>query len=436
MDYQSTIDFLFSQLAVYHKSGPGAYKPGLDTTRALDRAFGSPAGRLRVIHVAGTNGKGSTSHSLAAVLQAAGYRTGLYTSPHLLDFRERIRIDGEMIPRSGVTGFVDRYMADPALTRLNPSFFELTTIMAFDWFARSGVDVAVVETGLGGRLDSTNIVAPLMSVITNISLDHTAMLGPTVEDIAAEKAGIIKHGAEAVVGEAPGGVRRVFEEKAQREDTPLTFACDRLPYTDYEMLSDSIRYTGTPFGTVTCDLTGSYQPSNMATVLAALGRLRYSGLLPFTDGDVCRGLASVARSTGLTGRWTTLSTHPTLICDTGHNIGGWEYLAPRLSAIPGHKEIIIGFVNDKDVGAVMALASSISDASFHFVRASVERALDPAILAATAASYGIEGTVHDSVSLAYDSVMASVSPGDTVFVGGSTFVVADLLALLRRRDLF
>lgn len=339
MNYTDTIDFLFSQLAMYQQQGPSAYKPGLDTTLALDRAFGHPSEKLRVVHVAGTNGKGSTSHSLASVFQASGLKTGLFTSPHLLDFRERIRIDGAMIPEQEVTDFVDRYMAMDLAIR--PSFFELTTIMAFDWFARSGVDVAVVEVGLGGRLDSTNIVNPTMSVITNISLDHTALLGSTPGQIAREKAGIIKTAVPAVVGEAEGEVKEVFRRKAMEVGSPLVFATGdgSLPYSGYEFTDAGIRYSDTPFGEINCDLSGSCQPANMATVLTALDLLRRGGLIELSDAAVAEGLADVAGRTGLMGRWMTVGSSPKVICDTGHNIGGWEYIVPRLNSMPGKKKL-------------------------------------------------------------------------------------------------
>lgn len=433
MNYQDTIDFLFSQLAMYQSQGPSAYKPGLGNTLALDAAFGSPSHRLKAIHIAGTNGKGSTSHSIAAVLQAAGYKTGLFTSPHLLDFRERIRINGRMIPEEEVTGFVERY-EKLGMNDIRPSFFELTTIMAFDWFVREGVDIAVIETGLGGRLDSTNILTPLLSIITNISPDHMALLGDTLEAIASEKAGIIKHGIPVVIGEATGSVREVFERKSASEQAPILFADDCRPYDDAIFHDDSVEYTGTRFGTLRCDLTGSYQAPNMATVLTALEVLRDRDLLAISDDAVKAGLANVAGSTGLMGRWMTVRRTPLTICDTGHNIGGWEYLAPRLASIPGHKEIVLGFVNDKDIAPVLRLAAAIPDATFRFTQASVNRALPAPELASRARECGIDGPCYPTVAEAYDAARAAASADDTIFVGGSTFVVADLLAILSPLD--
>lgn len=433
MTYKETIDFLFSQLAMYQSQGPSAYKPGLGNTLALDNAFGSPSRRLKAIHIAGTNGKGSTSHLIAAALQAAGYKTGLFTSPHLLDFRERIRINGAMIREEEVTGFVERYM-QLDLGDIRPSFFELTTIMAFDWFVREEVDIAVIETGLGGRLDSTNILTPLLSVITNISLDHTALLGNTLEEIASEKAGIIKLGIPAIVGEASGKVRNVFERKAAGENAPITFANDCLPYGKAIFHDDRVEYTDTPFGTLCCDLTGSYQAANMATVLTALATLRDRNLLFISDDAVKSGLADVTGSTGLMGRWMTVGRNPLTVCDTGHNIGGWEYLAPRLAAIPGHKEIVLGFVNDKEIAPVLRLAATIPDATFRFTQASVNRALAASELASRARECGIDGTAYPSVAQAYAAACEAARADDTIFVGGSTFIVADLLAFLQSID--
>lgn len=428
MTYAETIDFLFSQLAMYQSIGAAAYKPGLDTARTLDRAFGSPSERLRAIHVAGTNGKGSTSHSLAAICTAAGLRTGLFTSPHLLDFRERIRIDGEMIPEDEVTAFVERYRAMNLPIR--PSFFELTTVMAFDWFARSGVDVAVVEVGLGGRLDSTNILPhPILTIVTNISLDHTAMLGKTVGEIAAEKAGIFKPGVPAIIGEAAEGSIDVLMAKAEAVGAPAEIASEAIPFSSFsESPEGYIDYSGTPFGDIRADLSGECQPRNMATILTAARTLSAGPLPEVTPEAVRRGLASVCKATGLMGRWMMVGNAPLTICDTGHNIGGWEYIVRRLTATPRHKEMVIGFVNDKDVTAVLCLASAIPNATFRFAQASVARALPAEELAEIARDCGIDGTAYPTVEEAYRAASAAAKAEDMIFVGGSTFVVADFLA--------
>lgn len=411
---------------MYQAVGPAAYKPGLDTTLALDRLFGTPSHKIRTIHVAGTNGKGSTSHSIAAVLQGAGLKVGLYTSPHLLDFRERIRINGEMIPEGEVVNFVEHYLS--MQTDLRPSFFELSTVMAFEWMARCGVDVAVVETGLGGRLDSTNIITPIISVITNISLDHTAMLGNTLEAIAAEKAGIIKPGVPVVVGEAADdAVRKVFTDKARSVGAPVGFACDSVAFSRFQDNGSGITYFDTPYGDIDCDLAGAFQPANMNTVLHVLAHL------PVGADAVREGLRNVTSLTGLMGRWMTVGNSPRVICDTGHNIGAWEYLAPRLAGIQGHKEIVLGFVNDKDTAPVLKLCGAIPQATFRFAKASVARALPAEILASRASEAGIVGMSYPTVEEAYLAALEAASPGDTIYVGGSTFVVADLLALMKKQ---
>lgn len=426
MTYQQTLDYLYSQLAMYQRIGSDAYKPGLGNAIALDNAFGNPHRRYATIHVGGTNGKGSTAHTLAAVLQKAGYRTGLYTSPHLIDFRERIRIDGEMISREEVVDFVERYLAMGL--PVSPSFFELTMIMAFEHFARKKVDVAVIEVGLGGRLDSTNIISPVLSVITNISKDHTALLGDTLPEIAREKAGIIKPGVPVVIGEAEGEVRKVFADKAALEGAEIIFACDNPPYSSFSREENSIDYRDTPFGSISSQLTGDCQPKNAATVLTALSRL---GQLGFTlpPRAVAEGFAEVATLTGLAGRWMVVNRQPITVCDTGHNIGGWQYIAPKLNTMPGVKHLVLGFVNDKDVSSILGLVKQISPVKIYWAAASVNRALPAEELANRAARLGLTGTPYPDVSAAYQAAKQSASPDDTIFVGGSTFVVADFLAL-------
>lgn len=436
MDYQQTIDFLYSQTPMFQQIGAAAYKPGLDTVAALSDAFGNPHKQLKTIHVGGTNGKGSTAHSIAAVLQAAGYKVGLFTSPHLIDFRERIRVDGRMIPHEEVVEFVEKFRRKSRLPR--PSFFELTTVMAFDWFARSGVDYAVIEVGLGGRLDSTNIITPLLSVITNISFDHTAQLGNRLETIAMEKAGIIKAGVPVVIGEADGAVRGVFENKAASESAPIVFAEDEKLI---ELDSDISRETTTgvsastkPFGDVHLGLSGIYQRKNLATVCAALAELRKLGV-EFDDEDVREGLANVMSLTGLTGRWMTYATSPLIICDTGHNEGGWRYISEQLRELPGEKIMVLGFVNDKDVSHILPLIPD--DARIIYTQASVRRAMAAEMLAELGAQLHRPGRVAADVATAVTEArrMArqlksdSDTPEPVIFVGGSTFVVADLLAL-------
>lgn len=431
MTYQQTLDFLYNQVPMFQNLGAGAYKPGLDTTLLLAGHWDNPHKKLKAaVHIGGTNGKGSTAHSIAAVLQSAGYKVGLYTSPHLVDFRERIRIDGEMIDKEYVVKFVDEYLSQPELVERHPTFFELTTIMALRYFADCEVDVAVIEVGLGGRLDCTNIITPLLSVITNISLDHTALLGHTEAEIASEKAGIIKEGVPVVIGNAEGDVRRVFADKAASMHAPVTFAQDKLPFDSAAVMQDCIEYRGTEWGDIRGQLSGDCQKENGATILTALAQLSHH----FTriDSDaVKRGLGDVCGITGLMGRWMTVRTHPAkVICDTGHNIGGWQWLAPKLKSLADTSRlaIVIGFVNDKDVEAIMQLMPP--NASYFFATPSVKRGRAAEETASIATAHGLHGSCFGSVKEAYDSACTAPCHFDTVFVGGSTFVVADLLTAL------
>lgn len=425
-DYSRAIDFLYTQLPMFQRVGAPAYKPGLDTSVALAAAFGNPQDKYPTIHVGGTNGKGSTAHTLAAILQSAGYRTGLYTSPHLVDFRERMRVDGRMISKEAVSGFVERYRAMDFAG--HPSFFELTMVMAFEYFAESQVDVAVIEVGLGGRLDSTNIIHPCLSVITNISRDHTQFLGDTLPAIASEKAGIIKAGVPAVIGESEGDVRRVFADKAAAVGAPVRFADDERPYSEAAPVAEGILYKGTPYGDITGELSGDCQPKNAATILVAVDELHKQGW-KLADSDVKSGFAGVCGMTGLMGRWMKLADMPFTVCDTGHNPGGWQYLSRQLDAAPGMKHIVIGFVSDKDVSSILKMLPG--GARYYFTRASVDRAMPASELREHAAAAGLFGEAYGTVADAYRAAREAAAPGDTVFVGGSTFVVADLLAMQR-----
>ncbi len=432
MNYRETIDFLYSQTPQFQQIGAAAYKPGLDMVRRLASLFGNPQERLRCVHVGGTNGKGSTAHSLASCMQAAGMRVGLFTSPHLIDFRERIRVNGAMIPMDEVTAFVERFRAlcPPGC---EPSFFELTTVMAFDWFLRSEVDVAVIEVGLGGRLDSTNIITPELSVITNISMDHMAQLGCTREAIASEKAGIIKPGVPVVVGESGGAVREVFRSAAEKAGAPMRFADDEFASMDASLSEDGfLAVAASPFGPLRFQLTGLCQRRNLRTIVCALDALRRLGY-PLTDEAVATGLARVCDSTGLMGRWMRVMDRPTVICDTGHNEGGWELLGRQLAAYGDRLTAVLGFVNDKDLGHIFPHLPR--EAGYIFTRASVPRALPAEELATRAAAAGIRGSVTFSVGQALDDALrqARRDPEAVIFVGGSTFVVADLLSVLRNR---
>lgn len=427
-DYQSALDFLYTQHPMFQRAGAPAYKPGLDTSRALDKAFGYPHRAYKTIHVAGTNGKGSTSHTLAAVLQAAGYRTGLYTSPHLVDFRERMRVNGKMISEEEVVDFVSRYRA--MCLNLHPSFFELTMMMAFDFFARENVDIAIIEVGLGGRLDSTNIITPEICVITNISYDHTAFLGDTLPMIASEKAGIIKPHIPVVIGEATGEVKQVFINTAARENAPIIFAPQNLTVSPESR--DGVMghmYANTPFGPIWGELAGEYQTANASTIFTALVEMRRRGIASFSDTDVASGFATVSSSTGLLGRWMKVGSRPLTICDTGHNIGGWQYLSRQIAAQPGRKHMVIGFVNDKDIDHILDLMPQ--DARYYFTRAQIPRALPADALASAAKNKGLHGETFDNVPTAYEAAKGNADAGDTIFVGGSTFVVADFLAYIK-----
>lgn len=429
-NYIRVLDELDNGYAAFHKVGAPAYDPGLETTATLAARLGNPQDKFKSIHVGGTNGKGSTAHTLAAVLHEAGYKVGLYTSPHILDFRERIRVDGKMIEKQAVVDFYDRFRT--VRGDLTPSYFELVTLMAFDYFAASGVDVAVVEVGLGGRLDSTNIIHPELSVITNISLDHTALLGDTEEAIAAEKAGIIKPGVPVVIGNASGGVRKVFIDKAESVGAPILFAQDAECFASVERKDGYLVYEGTPWGTVRGELCGDCHPENAATIMTALGALVFRGF-SIPAQAVRRGFEAVCSLTGLAGRWMRVADKPEVICDTGHNIGGWRYLAPALQEIADRRKlhIILGFVADKDAAHILAFLPQ--NAVCYFATPSVDRARDAASTAQLAAACGISGTVHNTVAEALDTAFAAAADDDTIFIGGSTFVVADALAAMHAR---
>lgn len=430
MTYQETLDFLFNATPEFQNVGGAAYKPGLGNIEALEQCLGNPHGRFRSVHVAGTNGKGSTSHMVAAVLTAAGYRTGLFTSPHLRDFRERIRIDGVTIPEEDVVAFVERNRA--AIEEVRPSFFEMTTSMAFDHFARHGVEVAVIETGLGGRLDSTNVIRPLVSVITNISFDHAEYLGDTLEKIAGEKAGIIKPEIPVVVGESQLESKLVFIAKAKELHSPIIFADQTYrvlarTYTDggqmfeIENLLDGARFS------FTIDLMGRYQRKNILTALATLDLLNGRGL-EITREAVHSGMATAAAMTGLDGRWQVVRRKPLVVCDTGHNEGGIRELTAQIDRNDYRKLwMVIGFVREKELAKILPLLPQ--EAEYIFTRPSVERGLDAETLRREAALYGLRGTAVPTVGEAYGLALRSASPEDMIFVGGSTFVVADFLSI-------
>ena len=426
-EYNEAIEFLYTSMPMFQRVGASAYKPGLDTVKMLDDKFGNPHLKYKTIHIAGTNGKGSTAHTLAAILQSAGYRVGLYTSPHLVDFRERIRVNGTMISHEAVVDFVNRYRA--MSLNCHPSFFELTMTMAFEYFAREKVDIAVIETGLGGRLDSTNIITPIMSIITNISFDHTAFLGDSLKSIAGEKAGIIKPSIPVVIGEAYGEVRDVFAQKALEQHSPIFFAQDEQRFAGVDSLDDGLLYRATQYGDIVGELMGDCQPKNAATILTALPLLEAQSL-SITPQAVKEGFAYVTILTGLMGRWMTLQRNPHVVCDTGHNVGGWEYISCRLHSIEGTLHMVIGFVNDKDVSHILEMMPKT--ARYYFTNAQIERAMPASQLAEIATQCGLIGEQYPSVEEAYNVALANAAPADTIFIGGSTFIVADLLTSLQK----
>lgn len=423
MNYNQVIDLLYNSLPVFQNIGPGAYKPGLDTSRRLDDMAGNPHRRYPTIHIAGTNGKGSTAHTLAAILQSAGYKTGLYTSPHIYDFRERIRVNGEKIAEEAVVDFVERWVkASKERPELSPSFFELTSTMAFEYFARCNVDVAVIETGLGGRLDSTNIISPVLSVITNISLDHTSLLGDTTEEIAREKAGIIKPGVPVVIGEWDDTTGKVFSETAERVGAPIHFS----KHVDGTVEDDCNLYPSTPYGPVRGELRGGCQLLNASTVFTAVEVLR--GRFDIPDSAVREGMADVTGLTHLFGRWSRIADAPLTICDTGHNQGGWELLVKEVSRISlSPKQLVIGFVADKDLSHIFDLIDDIKDdVELWFSTPSCPRGLKASALAEQAASRGIHGTIVDDVNEAVRMARTKAGEKGFVLVAGSNFLIADL----------
>lgn len=425
MDYQETLTYLYNSAPLFQQLGSAAYKEGLENTYTLDEYFGHPHRRFRTIHIAGTNGKGSCSHTLAAILQSAGYRVGLYTSPHLVDFRERIRINGTPVSQQFVIEFVEkhRHFFEP----LHPSFFELTTAMAFLYFAEQAVDIAVIEVGLGGRLDCTNIIQPDLSLITNISFDHVQFLGNTLAQIAGEKAGIIKPHTPVVIGETTPETKPVFLDKALSVDAPIIFAEEEhLLYNASHEANGNYLYQTADYTDLKGELGGLCQEKNTNTLLSALRQLKQTGYR-FSETDVRNGFAHVCELTGLQGRWQRLANHPTVICDTGHNVGGIRYIAEQLSRQHYDRlRIVIGMVNDKDIRGVLALLPT--DASYYFTQASVKRALPAEEVQKQASAFGLKGNAYPNVKIALKEALAQSSPQDLIFIGGSSFIVADLLA--------
>lgn len=426
MDYQETLTYLYNSAPLFQQIGKDAYKEGLENTIRLDEYFGHPHQCFRTIHVAGTNGKGSCSHTLAAILQSAGYKTGLYTSPHLVDFRERIRVNGIPVSQDFVIRFVEQHRA--FFEPLHPSFFELTTAMAFLYFAEQKVDVAVIEVGLGGRLDCTNIIHPDLCLITNISFDHVQFLGNTLEKIATEKAGIIKTHVPVVIGETTPETYPVFKEKADSEHAPIVFAEEEQLLKQTSRNADgTYLYQTADYKDLTGELGGLCQQKNTNTLLSAIRQLIKAGY-PIGETNVREGFAHVCELTGLMGRWQKLNDRPTLVCDTGHNTGGMQYIAEQLSLQTYRTlRIVIGMVNDKDISGVLSMLPK--EACYYFTQASVKRALPAEKVKEAAAGFGLKGKIYPNVGAAVEAARKDAAAEDFIFVGGSSFIVADLLSL-------
>ena len=428
MTYQETCDYLYSQMPMFERQGSAGYKEGLSNTRELDEHFGHPHQSFATIHVAGTNGKGSVSHMLASVLQECGYIVGLYTSPHLVDFRERIRINGRPISEDYVVDFVERERA--FFEPLHPSFFEVTTALAFKYFSDKHVDIAIVEVGLGGRMDCTNIINPIVSVITNISFDHMQFLGDTLDKIAGEKAGIIKRGTPVVIGENHPQTRPVFEAKAREMGAPIIFAEDEPEVISAEPTEDGgMHYMTHHVGELDGDLGGIYQQKNLNTVLHTLKVVEQLGFLSF-PGKECielhNGINKVCSNTGLMGRWQTIQQKPRVVCDTGHNVGGWQYLSRQLAMVKCEKmHIVFGMVNDKDINSVLELLPK--QAIYYFTKADSKRALNEQSVRLLAVNHGLTGNCYPTVDEAFSAAMEQAGHNDFIFVGGSSYVVGDFL---------
>lgn len=429
MNYQETLNYLYNSTPVFEHVGAVAYKEGLQNTLALDKHFNHPHTNFKTIHIAGTNGKGSCSHSLASILQEAGYKVGLYTSPHLVDFRERIRVNGQCISKERVVKFVEdeRKFFEP----LHPSFFELTTALAFKYFDEQKVDIAIIEVGLGGRLDCTNIISPILSIITNISFDHTQFLGDTLAKIAAEKAGIIKKGVPVIIGEANEETSPVFQSKANEVNSDIVFAEDNAIVTSSSPMADGgRRYYLSNNSTLVGELSGDYQERNMNTILCACNILKQMNIIK-KDDVIAKGLTNICKNTGLLGRWQTIQNNPTVVCDTGHNVGGWNYLAPQIKRQQCNQlRIVFGMVDDKDINSVMYLLPK--NAIYYWTQAESKRAIKAERVAEIAIKHDLRGEIFDNVEVAYTKALQDSNKDDFVFVGGSSYIVADLLTFLSR----
>lgn len=424
-EYQQTLDYLYTVLPMFQRVGAVAYKRDLSNTIALCQALGNPHQKLKTIHVGGTNGKGSSSHMIAAILQQQGYKTGLYTSPHLKEFTERIRVDGQQVSEDFVVSFVKRVR--PEIERIKPSFFEITVAMAFDYFVSQDVDYAVIEVGLGGRLDSTNVITPLVSLITNIGFDHKDLLGDTLEAIAGEKAGIIKKDVGVVISERQSEIEHVFTNKAQNTNSPIVFAEDHYKIKQlnsggqqFEILKDDALL----FADLRSELTGGYQRKNIAGVLAVIDQLREVGVI-IEDRAIREGIAATVSLTGLKGRWQKLSDQPITYCDTGHNAEGIKEVIVMINTLEfKHLHFVMGVVKDKDPSAVLSLLPK--HATYYFCQAAIPRAMPVEDLRRNAQSFALNGSAYKSVAEAIGAAKKEAQPDDLIFIGGSTFVVAEI----------
>jgi len=428
--YAETLDYLYSRLPMFQRIGPAAYKPDLSNTIALCKILDNPEGGFRSIHVAGTNGKGSTSHLLASVFQAAGYKTALYTSPHLKDFRERIRVNGKMIPKDEVISFVEKYKTQ--FEKIDLSFFEWTVGLAFYYFRKKKVDIAIIETGLGGRLDSTNIITPEVSVITNISYDHMNLLGNTLEKIAKEKAGIIKPGIPVIVGETQPEIAQVFSAKAKSLKAPLVFADQHFAVRKWDVAAVPSPHVVCDVGgtngyrtTLRSSLIGNYQKRNFVTVVAALDEMKHLGW-NIDDLAMRKGFRDVTETTGLLGRWQVIGKSPVMIADTGHNEGGIREIVYQLKHTPFKKlHMIIGVVNDKDPGKILSLLPK--NARYYFCSFNLPRAMKAEELQVMAGEFKLQGESFSNVKTAIKAAKNQANKNDLIFIGGSTFVVAEAI---------
>lgn len=425
--YRETLDFLFSQLPMFQRIGAAAFRKDLTNITALCKALGNPQRRYPVIHVAGTNGKGSTCFMLSAVLQAAGLKTGLCVSPHYLDFRERARINGQYVPRAFVVDFVRR--TRPVIEDIRPSFFEMSTALAFDYFAAQQVDVAVIETGLGGRLDSTNIVNPVLSVITNIGFDHMEFLGDTLPKIAAEKAGIIKPGVPVVVGETIAETAPVFRAKAAECGALLVFAdehwrAEAVAAEAVHTVFDIYKNGKLIYAALSVNLAGGFQAANLQTALQAIEILQQR--FPITESHIRAGFYHLRELTRFIGRWDIIGQNPTILCDSAHNTHGLQAVLAELERIPHHRlHMVLGMVKDKDISAMLALLPRA--ARYYFCKADIPRGLDAEVLQQQAAAFGLEGKTYTSVKNALRAARRNTASDDLIFVGGSIFVVAEVI---------